>query len=65
MLSLIYGDKALSFNFLAGLQGLPVWGKRLESLHGAFLASYEHANSDTQAKVSYEPDEPGEGMPNI
>eukprot|EP00581_Thalassiosira_minuscula_P000873 CAMPEP_0183744004 /NCGR_PEP_ID=MMETSP0737-20130205/65510_1 /TAXON_ID=385413 /ORGANISM="Thalassiosira miniscula, Strain CCMP1093" /LENGTH=666 /DNA_ID=CAMNT_0025979639 /DNA_START=256 /DNA_END=2252 /DNA_ORIENTATION=- len=61
----IHGDEALPFNFLAGSQGMPVWGKRLESLHGMFLASYERANPDMQAKVSYEPDEPGGGMPNI
>ena len=44
---------------------MSVWGKRLESLHGAFMASYERANDDMQAKVSYDPDEPGGGMPNI
>jgi hypothetical protein len=61
----IHGDEALPFNFLAGSQGMPVWGKRLESLHGAFNAAYERANGDMQAKISYEPDSPGEGMPNI
>lgn len=61
----IHGDEALPFNFLAGSQGMTVWGKRLESLHGAFLASYERANSDMQAKVSYDPDKPNEGMQNF
>lgn len=61
----IHGDEALPFNFLAGSQGMSVWGKRLESLHGAFLASYERANPDMQAKVSYDPDKPNEGMKNI
>jgi len=61
----VHGDEELPFNFLAGSQGMSVWGKRLESLHGAFLASYERANADVQGKVSYEPDEAGEGMPNI
>jgi len=61
----IHGDEELPFNFLAGSQGMSVWSKRLEALHGAFLASYERANGDMQAKVSYEPDGPGEGMPNI
>jgi len=61
----IHGDEALPFNFLAGSQGMSVWGKRLESLHGAFLASYERANQDMQAKVSYNPDKPNEGMKNI
>ncbi len=61
----IHGDEALPFNFLAGSQGMSVWGKRLESLHGAFLASYERSNQDMQAKVSYDPDKPNEGMKNI
>ena len=61
----IHGDEALPFKFLAGLQGMSVWGKRLESLHGAFWASYARANSDMQAKVSYEPEEPGQGMPHV
>lgn len=61
----IHGDEALPFNFLAGSQGMSVWGERLEALHGAFLASYERANDHMQAKISYEPDAPGEGLPNI
>ena len=44
---------------------MSVWGKRLESLHGAFLASYARANHDMQAKISYDPDKPNEGMKNI
>lgn len=61
----VHGDEALPFNFLAGSQGMPNWGKRLESLHGAFLAAYERANPDMQKEVSYDPDEPNEGMKNI
>jgi murein tripeptide amidase MpaA len=61
----IHGDEDLPFNFLAGSQGMQVWDTRLEALHGAFLASYERANPDMQAKVSYEPDKPNEGMKNI
>ena len=61
----IHGDEALPFNFLAGSQGMTNWGKRLESLHGAFLASYERANPDMQCKVSYDPEEPNEGMRNV
>lgn len=61
----IHGDEALPFNFLAGSQGMPVWGKRLEALHGMFLASYERTNDDMQAKISYEPEEPGKGMTNV
>ena len=61
----VHGDEALPFNFLAGSEGMQVWGDRLRSLHGAFLASYQRANPDMQARVSYEPDEPGQGMPHI
>ncbi|KAL7550332.1 hypothetical protein ACHAWF_013590 [Thalassiosira exigua] len=61
----VHGDEALPFNFLAGSQGMKVWGKRLEALHGAFLASYCRANLDMQSEVSYEPDEPLQGMSNI
>lgn len=61
----IHGDEALPFNFLSGSEGMSVWGPRLKALHGAFLASYERANSDMQARVSYDPDGPGEGMHNI
>eukprot|EP00804_Cyclotella_cryptica_P026278 CCRYP_007620-RB/>CCRYP_007620-RB protein AED:0.03 eAED:0.03 QI:215/1/1/1/0.5/0.4/5/3050/565 len=61
----IHGDEDLPFNFLAGSQGMPNWNKRLESLHGAFLASYRRANPDMQQEVSYDPDKPNEGMKNI
>jgi murein tripeptide amidase MpaA len=61
----IHGDEALPFNFLSGSEGMSVWGPRLKALHGAFLASYERTNTDMQGRVSYDPDEPGEGMHNI
>lgn len=61
----VHGDEDLPFNFLAGSQGMPNWNKRLESLHGAFLASYQRANPDIQQEVSYDPDKPNEGMKNI
>jgi murein tripeptide amidase MpaA len=61
----IHGDEDLPFNFLAGSQGMPNWDKRLEAMHGAFLAAYERTNSDMQAKVSYDPDKPNEGLKNI
>jgi murein tripeptide amidase MpaA len=49
----VHGDEELPFNFLAQ-PCVPNWGPRLESLHGAFLAAYERANSDMQRKVAYE-----------
>ena len=33
----VHGDEALPFCFLAGSQGVPNWGPRLEALHGAFV----------------------------
>jgi murein tripeptide amidase MpaA len=61
----IHGDEALPFNFLSGAEGMSVWSPRLKALHGAFLASYERANSAMQGRVSYDPDGPEEGMRNI
>jgi len=61
----VHGDEALPFNFLAGSEGCTNWGPRLKALHGAFLASYERANSDMQRKISYEPDEPNHALTNI
>jgi murein tripeptide amidase MpaA len=49
----IHGDEALPFNFVAQ-PTIPNWSKRLESLHGAFVASYERANSDMQRHIAYE-----------
>lgn len=61
----IHGDEALPFNFLAGGEGTPNWGPRLQGLHGAFLAAYERANSDIQKKYGYEPEPPKQGRMNI
>ena len=61
----VHGDEALPFNFLAGSEGCTNWSPRLKALHGAFLASYERANSDMQRKISYEPDEPNHALTNI
>ena len=51
----IHGDEELPFNFLSGAEQVPKWGKRMESLHGAFLAAYTRANSDMQQKIGYPP----------
>jgi murein tripeptide amidase MpaA len=61
----VHGDEVLPYNFLAGSEGMPNWGPRLKSLHGAFLAAYERANSDMQRTYGYSPDAPGEGKVNI
>ena len=57
----VHGDEELPFNFLAGSEGLPNWGPRLQGLHGAFLSAYGRANSDMQAQYGYAPDAPLEG----
>ena len=54
----IHGDEELPVNFLAGSQGTPPWydersDKRVEQLHGAFLAAYVRSNSDMQPSIGY------------
>lgn len=61
----VHGDEELPFNFLAGSEGCSNWCKRLEVLHGAFLSKYSEVNSDMQAFVAYEPEEPGKGRTNV
>ena len=57
----VHGDEALPFAFLAGSEGLSVWGSRMAALHGAFVNAYARANPDMQAKFGYTPDPPNEG----
>lgn len=57
----VHGDEELPFNFLAGAEGDPNWGPRLQHLQGAFLASYTHANADMQQHVGYDPEPTGQG----
>ena len=64
----VHGDEELPFNFLSGSEGSLHWGRRLEALHGAFVASYCRANTDMQATVGYsKPSTPGRrrAAPNI
>jgi len=61
----VHGDEALPFNFLAGGEGCPNWGPRLQHLHGAFLAAYCRANPDMQAEISYEPEGPNQARTNV
>jgi len=49
----IHGDEELPFNFISGAEKTPKWGKRMESLHGAFVAAYQRANSDMQQRIGY------------
>ena len=49
----IHGDEELPFNFISGAEKTPKWGKRMESLHGAFVAAYQRSNSDMQQRIGY------------
>ena len=51
----------LPYCFIAGSEGCPNWGPRLQGLQGVFTRSYNRANPDMQVEKSYEPDAPGEG----
>ena len=60
----IHGDEELPVVFLAGAQGTPHWGERLERLHGAFLGAYHRANSDMQQTIGYTPVDPSKVVVN-
>lgn len=49
----IHGDEELPYNFISGAEKTPKWGKRMESLHGAFTAAYTRSNSDMQQAIGY------------
>lgn len=52
----IHGDEELPFNFMVGANHIPNWSPRLESLLGAFIASYtRHSHSDMQQAIGYPP----------
>jgi len=53
----VHGDEELPYNFASGANLVPKWGKRMESLHGAFTASYTRENSDMQQNIGYPPPE--------
>ena len=57
----VHGDEALPFAFIAGSEGLPIWGPRIRALQGAFVGSYARANPDMQSQFGYTPDEPNQG----
>lgn len=56
-----HGDEEMPYVFIAGMEGVPGWGPRLQALQGAFSSAYCRANGDVQTKYSYEPDAPGQG----
>jgi len=58
----VHGDEELPYNFISGAELCPTWCKRLESLHGAFVASYQRANSDMQQNIGYPPPDKAEDV---
>ena len=60
----IHGDEELPVVFLAGAQGTPYWGERMERLHGAFLGAYHRANTDMQQSIGYTPIDPSKVVVN-
>ena len=54
----VHGDEELPFTFIAGCEGLPIWGPRIKALQGAFLGAYSRANPDMQRRFGYEADPP-------
>jgi len=56
----VHGDEALPHNFLAGGEGVPNWGPRLERLQKSFADAYERASPDFQQEKGYGVDEPGQ-----
>ena len=54
----VHGDEELPFSFIAGCEGLPIWGPRIKALQGAFLGAYCRANPDMQREFGYEADAP-------
>ena len=60
----VHGDEELPFSFVAGAEGCPNWGPRLQGLQGAFLAAYSRANTDMQQEIGYLPEPAGQGRLN-
>jgi murein tripeptide amidase MpaA len=49
----VHGDEELPFNFISGAEKTPNWDKRMESLHGAFVAAFCRSSEDMQQKIGY------------
>jgi murein tripeptide amidase MpaA len=55
----VHGDEELTYNFIAGNEGIPAWDERLEKLQHDFSAAYKRASPDFQNGRGYGIDEPG------
>ncbi|QDQ25778.1 carboxypeptidase family protein [Chitinimonas arctica] len=56
-----HGDEALPYNFVAGCEGNPIYGARLEGLENAFKSAWMATCPDFQDTEGYDRDQPGEG----
>ncbi|MRJ43904.1 hypothetical protein KF946_05135 [Idiomarina loihiensis] len=55
----VHGDEALSYNFVAGCEGIPSYDERHKDLEDTFKSAFLAATPEFQTKYGYELDEPG------
>jgi murein tripeptide amidase MpaA len=55
----VHGDEGLPYVFLAGSEGVPGYGERLDNLQQAFVGALSLASADFQTEFGYDKDEPG------
>lgn len=51
----VHSDEELPYCFFSGAKMTPVWGDRIEHLHGHFIERYRQHNPDVQKKIGYPP----------
>ena len=56
----VHGDEEIPYTFVAGLNGIPKWGPRLQKLQGQFTSSWMMHSSDFQVQYGYPIDAPGQ-----
>lgn len=54
----VHGDEELTYNFIAGNEGIPSWDDRLKKLQSDFSAAYKRATPDFQNGFGYGIDAP-------
>jgi len=55
----VHGDEELPYCFVAGLNGIPAWDARLETLQHAFCTAFMRHSPDFQVTHGYPTDAPG------
>ncbi|WP_318411979.1 M14 family metallopeptidase [Photobacterium leiognathi] len=56
----IHGDEAIPYNFVAGSEGIPSYGARLENLENMFKQALLTITPEFQVEHGYDKDKPGE-----